>query len=669
MFRSASRVVLLTLVILTAAAPTAQAAHRLCDPGLEDCRTILIDLIRQETVGIDVAFWFMEDPRFTTELIRRWQAGVPVRVLMDLRANDSTPLNIERLQELREAGIPMRDRYVGGILHWKMMLFAGQGNVEFSGANYSANAWAPMTETPLENFIDEVIFFTDKASIVNTFRTQFDNLWINTTSYRNHANITGPLAREYAIFPSDPELNFSPAVSYADRLVAAINAETVGIDIIMYRLTEPKLTSAVIAAHRRGIPVRLYTEQLQYRAPPEMSDRSWFMWDSAHVDILYTTGIQVKFRGHAGLNHEKAVLLRGQRMAVFGSSNWTEDSAVIQEEHNLFTRDAAIYDWLSAQFFRKWNNTGGLPETMAFTPAPPDRPVSPRPANGATSVSTAPGLVMGWNGGPWGQLYDIHIGLSPQTLTLVGPNVWLGPGSSQQITIPSALPPGTTIYWKIVTKTFALLASAGDVWSFTTAGTPTGPPPNGTAGPGDIVLYASEAAVRVGSWSVVPDATAAGGARLANANAGAPKLTTALAQPAHYVQLTFNAEAGKPYRLWIRGKAEGDEWANDSAFVQFSGSVTSTGTPMWRIGTTSATEYNLEDCSGCGLTGWGWQDNGWGGGVMGPLVYFATTGPQTIRVQVREDGLSIDQIILSQSVFLNASPGALRNDTMVYGKQ
>ena len=77
-------------------------------PGNEDCRAILINYIRSETVGIDVAFWFMEDARYTNELIARWQAGVPVRVLMDPRANAAYPLNAERLAELRSAGIPMR---------------------------------------------------------------------------------------------------------------------------------------------------------------------------------------------------------------------------------------------------------------------------------------------------------------------------------------------------------------------------------------------------------------------------------------------------------------------------------------------------------------------------------------------------------------------------------
>jgi endonuclease/exonuclease/phosphatase family metal-dependent hydrolase len=52
-------------------------------------------------------------------------------------------------------------------------------------------------------------------------------------------------------------------------------------------------------------------------------------------------------------------------------------------------------------------------------------------------------------------------------------------------------------------------------------------------------------------------------------------------------------------------------------------------------------------------------------GVMGPLIYFQSTGTQTIRVQTREDGLSIDQIVLSPQAYLNSSPGALKNDTVI----
>ena len=86
------------------------------------------------------------------------------------------------------------------------------------------------------------------------------------------------------------------------------------------------------------------------------------------------------------------------------------------------------------------------------------------------------------------------------------------------------------------------------------------------------------------------------------------------------------------------------------------------------IGSTSSVEYNLEDCSGCGLAGWGWQDNGWGVGVSGPNLVFNTTGMQTIRVLTREDGLAVDQIVLSPSRFLTQSPGALKNDATIVPK-
>ena len=179
----------------------------------------------------------------------------------------------------------------------------------------------------------------------------------------------------------------------------------------------------------------------------------------------------------------------------------------------------------------------------------------------------------------------------------------------------------------------------------------------------NIVVHPALAPVRAGKWTVVTDATASGTKALRHANANASKITTALASPANYFEVTFTATAGIPYRVWFHGKADSNYWANDSIFFQFSGSVTSSGSATYRIGTTSAAEMNLEDCSGCGLNGWKFQDNGYGAGVLGPLVYFAATGTQRMRVQTREDGLSLDQIVLSPTTYLNTAPTALVSDS------
>jgi hypothetical protein len=181
----------------------------------------------------------------------------------------------------------------------------------------------------------------------------------------------------------------------------------------------------------------------------------------------------------------------------------------------------------------------------------------------------------------------------------------------------------------------------------------------------EVVLYASDARIVSGTWSLVADPSAAGGFRLWNPDKGVAKLATALTSPVNYFEITFRAEADVPYHLWVRGRADANFWGNDSVMVQFSGSVDATGAPKYRIGTTSANDVNLENCSGCGISGWGWQDNAWGLNVFGAPIYFERSGTQTVRVQVKEDGFSIDQIVLSADKYFNVAPGALKNDTTI----
>jgi hypothetical protein len=181
----------------------------------------------------------------------------------------------------------------------------------------------------------------------------------------------------------------------------------------------------------------------------------------------------------------------------------------------------------------------------------------------------------------------------------------------------------------------------------------------------EIVLRAEAVTTLAGRFHAIGDATASEGVAIGTSDAGLAKLTSALAAPADYVELTFQARANVAYRLWIRGKAESDSWANDSVFVQFSNSVDAAGMPIYRIGTASGTAVILEDDINVGVRGWGWQDNGWGANVLGPLVYFAKAGTQTIRVQVREDGYSFDQITLSSQKYVAVAPGALKNDTTI----
>ena len=106
--------------------------------------------------------------------------------------------------------------------------------------------------------------------------------------------------------------------------------------------------------------------------------------------------------------------------------------------------------------------------------------------------------------------------------------------------------------------------------------------------------------------------------------------------------------------------------SNDSLHIQFSDAVTgpASTTRTMGIGTTSSAEFIIQEGSGAsGPDKWGWADNGWDS--AGKPIYFGTTGIHTLRMQAREDGPFVDQIVISPTDYLTDSPGGQNNDTTI----
>src|SRR6185369_10009228 len=179
-------------------APAATPAQeRLCDPSFENCYWPILDLVRAETTGIDVAFYMIELPGLADEIIARHQAGVPVRLIVEPRAALKFPMNQPLLDKFKAAGIPMRYKLGDGIVHVKLAIFAGQRKVVFTGSNFGDADVAPYD--PYVNYVDGAWFFSDDPSVVNGFKTRYDDVWTDTTLYGNYGNITGALTRRYPI--------------------------------------------------------------------------------------------------------------------------------------------------------------------------------------------------------------------------------------------------------------------------------------------------------------------------------------------------------------------------------------------------------------------------------------------------------------------------------------
>ncbi len=213
--------------------------------------------------------------------------------------------------------------------------------------------------------------------------------------------------------------------------------------------------------------------------------------------------------------------------------------------------------------------------------------------------------------------------------------------------------------------------SAGSANTVVTIAAPPPPPTTPAVTAPEIVIYPSElpSTALHGSWTRVADATAAGGAKLATADAAFVAANAALASPQHYFDATFDAHAGVEYRVWLRLSATANNKYNDSVWVQFSDAIDASGLPLYPTGSTSALLVNLASTStATELNGWGWQ-NGAYWLSQTTTVKFPSNGSHAMRVQVREDGVQIDQIVLSPIKYLDRAPGASSNDATIVPKQ
>ena len=77
----------------------------------------------------------------------------------------------------------------------------------------------------------------------------------------------------------------------------------------------------------------------------------------------------------------------------------------------------------------------------------------------------------------------------------------------------------------------------------------------------EIVLHIGDmwSTFTQGNWQRLADSTAASGIALHDVNAGAPKVTTPLANPSSYADIGFAADPTQTYKLWVRLKADGNQ--------------------------------------------------------------------------------------------------------------
>ena len=125
---------------------------------------------------------------------------------------------------------------------------------------------------------------------------------------------------------------------------------------------------------------------------------------------------------------------------------------------------------------------------------------------------------------------------------------------------------------------------------------------------GDVVLYSSDVTAASGNFAAAGSASGAGGQKMSSTDYGWSTTNNPLPYPNDYFEATFTAPAYTKYHVWLRLHSQNDSKWNESVWVQFSDALDASLNSIYQINSYNGLAVNLENCSGCGVSGWGWQD-------------------------------------------------------------
>jgi mitochondrial cardiolipin hydrolase len=138
------------------------------------------------------------------------------------------------------------------------------------------------------------------------------------------------------------EAFFSPGDSCLGRIVSRLNTARRTADICVFTITDDRIAGAILAAHKRGVKIRIITDN--EKAYDEGSD----------VQRLQAAGIPLLVDHTPFHMHHKFALFDRSRL-INGSYNWTRSAAANNEENVTDTGDPALLASFQREFDALWD--------------------------------------------------------------------------------------------------------------------------------------------------------------------------------------------------------------------------------------------------------------------------------------------------------------------------
>lgn len=139
---------------------------------------------------------------------------------------------------------------------------------------------------------------------------------------------------------------FSPEDDCPERIALLIGSTLRTADICVFTITDDRLASAVYDAHRRGVRVRL------------ISDDEKSLDTGSDVERLAVRGVPVRYDRTPHHMHHKFALLDGHTL-LNGSYNWTRSAADFNDENFLVTDEPRLVRRYQEYFDALWERHAG----------------------------------------------------------------------------------------------------------------------------------------------------------------------------------------------------------------------------------------------------------------------------------------------------------------------
>lgn len=140
---------------------------------------------------------------------------------------------------------------------------------------------------------------------------------------------------------------FTPGDACLRKLRELCTAARQQLDICVFTLADDRLSEEVIAAHRRGVRVRIVSD----------NDKRW---DSgSDIAQLAAAGIEIRLDQGPAHMHHKFALFDG-RLLANGSFNWTRSASSSNDENLVVSNDAYLLRCFAGQFETLWQRYPAL---------------------------------------------------------------------------------------------------------------------------------------------------------------------------------------------------------------------------------------------------------------------------------------------------------------------